>query len=259
MEVSAVIVSPAGHPGAGADAANDVARELALRGVSSVLAPDIYRLYKEDSFAKYLQGLEGSLIFVSWLQPRAAFWTLAALGLKGRLAERLGERTIVCLNAARYPSLAACAAEVVRIVGSKAPRGEVNTSWTGPELAERWYPVIDYDRCAGCGQCLEFCLFGVYARQDKRIVVANPDSCKPGCPACARVCPSQAIIFPLCDDAAIAGSDLASIKPLSGEELERAKKLREARRPPAWREKGPGAGDSMDDMIDGLTGDRRRG
>src|SRR5262245_34110763 len=25
-----------------------------------------------------------------------------------------------------------------------------------------WFPVIDYDRCTNCMQCLSFCLFGVY-------------------------------------------------------------------------------------------------
>ena len=26
----------------------------------------------------------------------------------------------------------------------------------------RWYPVIDYDRCTNCMECIDFCLFGVY-------------------------------------------------------------------------------------------------
>ena len=41
-----------------------------------------------------------------------------------------------------------------------------------------------------------------------RVSVAQPDNCKPGCPACARVCPASAIIFPECsDDEAIAGGE----------------------------------------------------
>ena len=60
-----------------------------------------------------------------------------------------------------------------------------------------WYPVIDYDRCEGCKQCLEFCLFGVYAlTDDGKVRVAAPDACKLNCPACARVCPASAIVFP---------------------------------------------------------------
>jgi NAD-dependent dihydropyrimidine dehydrogenase PreA subunit len=59
-----------------------------------------------------------------------------------------------------------------------------------------WFPVIDRDRCTGCGKCIDFCLFGVYARSDDRVVVTNPSHCKTNCPACARVCPHQAIMFP---------------------------------------------------------------
>lgn len=60
-----------------------------------------------------------------------------------------------------------------------------------------WFPVIDYDRCVGCRQCLDFCLFGVYSPgKDRAVQVTNPAGCKTGCPACARVCPHAAIIFP---------------------------------------------------------------
>jgi Pyruvate/2-oxoacid:ferredoxin oxidoreductase delta subunit len=60
-----------------------------------------------------------------------------------------------------------------------------------------WFPVIDYDRCTNCMQCLSFCLFGVYGVDDeKRIQVQNNDNCKTNCPACSRVCPEAAIMFP---------------------------------------------------------------
>lgn len=59
-----------------------------------------------------------------------------------------------------------------------------------------WFPVIDYSRCSNCRQCLNFCLFGVYSGDSTdRVEVARPANCKTGCPACARVCPSAAIIF----------------------------------------------------------------
>jgi NAD-dependent dihydropyrimidine dehydrogenase PreA subunit len=46
-------------------------------------------------------------------------------------------------------------------------------------------------------QCLSFCLFGVYGVDDeKRIQVQNQDNCKTNCPACSRVCPEAAIMFP---------------------------------------------------------------
>ncbi len=66
-----------------------------------------------------------------------------------------------------------------------------------PDQWIAWYPVIDYDRCRNCKQCLEFCLFGTFALDDAGTVrVVAPDRCKLNCPACARVCPASAIIFP---------------------------------------------------------------
>ncbi|MDF7799976.1 ferredoxin family protein [Pontiellaceae bacterium B1224] len=72
-----------------------------------------------------------------------------------------------------------------------------------------WYPVIDYDRCTSCGQCHEFCLFGVYSTtEDGKVVVANPASCKNNCPACARICPETAIIFPKVGESPINGAEI---------------------------------------------------
>lgn len=60
-----------------------------------------------------------------------------------------------------------------------------------------WFPVIDYERCANCKQCLNFCLFGVYGlSEQEQVQVQKPANCKTNCPACARVCPQKAIIFP---------------------------------------------------------------
>lgn len=79
----------------------------------------------------------------------------------------------------------------------------------------RWYPVIDYSRCTNCMECIDFCLFGVYG-VDKvdQILVEEQDNCKKGCPACSRVCPENAIIFPQHKTPAIAGADgeVAGIK-----------------------------------------------
>ena len=71
----------------------------------------------------------------------------------------------------------------------------------------RWYPVIDYSRCTNCMECIDFCLFGVYGvdRIDT-ILVEQPDNCRKGCPACSRVCPENAIMFPQHKTPAIAGS-----------------------------------------------------
>ncbi len=72
-------------------------------------------------------------------------------------------------------------------------------SWTP------WNPVIDYDLCINCGKCADFCLFGVYEFSDQKIRVKNPEQCKTNCPACARVCPKSAIIFPKYEKSPING------------------------------------------------------
>jgi NAD-dependent dihydropyrimidine dehydrogenase PreA subunit len=60
-----------------------------------------------------------------------------------------------------------------------------------------WFPVIDYDRCTNCMQCLSFCLFDVYGvSKEGKIQVQNNNKCKTDCPACSRVCPEVAILFP---------------------------------------------------------------
>ena len=71
-----------------------------------------------------------------------------------------------------------------------------------------WYPVIDYERCTACGQCADFCLFGVYDKTPEKVTVVYPQGCKNQCPACARICPATAIIFPKYKQGgAIGGSD----------------------------------------------------
>jgi hypothetical protein len=71
----------------------------------------------------------------------------------------------------------------------------------------RWYPVIDMSRCTNCMECIDFCLFGVYGvDQEDTILVEQPDNCRKGCPACSRVCPENAILFPTHKSPAIAGS-----------------------------------------------------
>jgi len=66
-----------------------------------------------------------------------------------------------------------------------------------PGAWKPWFPVIDYKRCTNCMQCLSFCLFDVYGVSgDGKIQVQNQSNCKTDCPACSRVCPEVAILFP---------------------------------------------------------------
>jgi NAD-dependent dihydropyrimidine dehydrogenase PreA subunit len=74
-----------------------------------------------------------------------------------------------------------------------------------------WLPVIDYQRCTNCMQCLSFCLFDVYGvSPDGKIQVRNQDNCKTDCPACSRVCPEVAIMFPKYRHGPINGEEVNS-------------------------------------------------
>jgi Pyruvate/2-oxoacid:ferredoxin oxidoreductase delta subunit len=100
-------------------------------------------------------------------------------------------------------------AEQVRVETNAAKHGE----W------KPWFPVIDYDRCTNCMQCLSFCLFNVYGVDgEQRIQVQNNDNCKTNCPACSRVCPEAAIMFPKYKSGPING-DVVNAEDLQREKM----------------------------------------
>lgn len=106
------------------------------------------------------------------------------------------------------------AEEILAALLGDATRGERSDGVLVPDTSGEWvpwFPVIDYDRCKNCKQCLSFCLFGVYALADDGCVsVANPRQCKNNCPACARICPEVAIIFPKLDEAPLNGDEVTA-------------------------------------------------
>jgi NAD-dependent dihydropyrimidine dehydrogenase PreA subunit len=87
--------------------------------------------------------------------------------------------------------------------------GTVGVLTIAEHPTRRWYPVIDFSRCTNCMECIDFCLFGVYGIDSvETILVEQPDNCRKGCPACSRVCPQNAIIFPQHKTPAIAGAPM---------------------------------------------------
>jgi NAD-dependent dihydropyrimidine dehydrogenase PreA subunit len=80
-----------------------------------------------------------------------------------------------------------------------------------PGAWKPWFPVIDYKRCTNCMQCLSFCLFDVYGvSTEGKIQVRNETNCKTDCPACSRVCPEVAILFPKYRHGPINGDEINS-------------------------------------------------
>jgi NAD-dependent dihydropyrimidine dehydrogenase PreA subunit len=240
-------------------------------GLDVSIVPNLYDLGPDHTGRMYLEGVAGDLCVLTWHFPRAAFWLLDRIGVKGHegrtqlkppaddedeeqeaagAAKGIGaagevlDRHVYCLDLRDFNTADPYLAEIRRIAaecrersatranGSEqvvelglpakaaAANGQSAIAAFTPEALlatpdRRWYPVIDYSRCTNCLECLDFCLFGVYGVDSmERILVENQDSCKKGCPACSRVCPEQAIMFPEYKTAAIAGAPVGSISGL---------------------------------------------
>lgn len=217
---------------------NELVEQLARReGVNLWIVPHLYDLAPASRAWELLRSADGPMAVLTWLYPRAAFWVLDANGVSGRLGatstlppEQIADqvrsgasrpdRTIWCIDLRAYrqaeevvgevDSLCRQASIAVAAVGQRAETAEEIAEQT----AARWYPVLDYARCTGCLECLNFCLFGVYdLSAGQGVTVQQPDACRNGCPACARICPERAIMFPEHDDPAIAGDPTASHEP----------------------------------------------
>ena len=118
----------------------------------------------------------------------------------------------------------------------------------------RWYPVIDYNRCTNCLECLDFCLFGVYGVDAfERILVESQDSCKKGCPACSRVCPQQAIMFPEYKSPVIAGADTGEV---GGLKIDLSRLLAAATRRTRWRRRSRSGTANWSPTAGGRSGPR---
>ena len=139
--------------------------------------------------------------------------------LKGESVQRVTDmyprssRSIHCIDLKITEQPDEIHREIERIVQSQSdPDNNHSLPIVGGELVQveeqtnrRWYPVID--RCTNCMECVDFCLFGVYGVDGvENILVEQPDNCRKGCPACSRVCPENAIIFPQHKAPAIAGA-----------------------------------------------------
>lgn len=191
------------YPEASLDA---LTQRLNQAGVDFQVVPDLCKLVgRRDS--RLADWSQNDLAVVA-CHPRAVKWLFDAAGaplppdsdlynLRGQPAESISEAIVSAQKKG-----AVISEKPLHETSSPAAANVASPSaeWPG------WFPVIDYDRCTQCMQCLSFCLFGVYGVDDQqRIQVSNPDQCKPNCPACARVCPQAAIVFPKHPSASISG------------------------------------------------------
>jgi NAD-dependent dihydropyrimidine dehydrogenase PreA subunit len=271
----------------------EVARRLAkLPGLEVTAVPHLYDLGADGQAMDLLRSVPGDMVVLSWLYPRSAFWVLDANRVRGRLgrtsslgSDELDEplapsrdrgetpdRTIWCFDFRTHGRPEPFVEEIARLTGQavEPPPAEETVLAAGGngrlrEIDEpirfRWYPVVDYSRCQNCLECLNFCLFGVFGiDEQERLLIEQPDACRPGCPACARICPSGAIMFPQHLDPAIAGDpkapreapkpDLTQISflgPADQAAAERARALAERQSHAAQPPK-----DDLDRLIDKL-------
>ena len=71
--------------------------------------------------------------------------------------------------------------------------------WWGIERRKiKWYPIIDRNKCIGCGICIATCGRDVFEFdfKKKKSKVKNPYNCMVGCDNCSVYCPAEAISFP---------------------------------------------------------------
>ena len=167
-----------------------------LRRTSSVpvlVVPHLYYLQPDGEAVRRLRECEELRVVAAWLYPRATRWTLKAFGAGD-------PEHITALDLRNFDSPDEAAEALLGAAGAQA--AEAASELLPVEIMDgnpesRWYPVLDYSRCRNCRQCLDFCIFGAYSLDEEgRVRVTRPDNCKPGCPACARVCPTRAIMFP---------------------------------------------------------------
>ncbi len=165
------------------------------------------------------QAAKASVLTIVACFPRAVRWLFAAAGspLPSAGVRILNMRTQVAeeiLGALALPSLASCQPTRELPLAARALTASQSTIRDPQSAIDSWlpwFPVIDLGRCQQCRQCLNFCLFGVYGLSaDGKVEVQRPANCKTNCPACARVCPQAAIIFPKYPAAPINGDEVTA-------------------------------------------------
>jgi NAD-dependent dihydropyrimidine dehydrogenase PreA subunit len=56
-------------------------------------------------------------------------------------------------------------------------------------------PVVDWEKCNGCGLCVEVCYCGAFVQIDNKITIVETEFCG-WCTQCEAICPTGAIACP---------------------------------------------------------------
>ena len=181
---------------------------LGSAGVEFEAVPDLCELAARRDPALAAIAASGDAVIIA-CYPRAVRWLFAYAGAP--LAEAAEVHNM------RTESAVAIAA---RVLGGSVSVGDRKSEIARPQSAWiPWFPVLDRERCTNCQQCYNFCLFGVYAlAPDGTVEVRNPANCKTNCPACARICPQVAVIFPKYPKSPIPGDEVRP-EHLEGKEV----------------------------------------
>lgn len=189
-----------------------VRNELLAEGVEFEDVEDLCRL-SANRDPKLGEMAAEPQLKIAACYPRAVKWLFHAAG------EELKDDSTQFLNMREQDANEVCQGLLGREARVEPDEEPIKTPTVQPsESWKPWFPVIDYDRCTNCMQCLSFCLFDVYGvNEDKKIQVQNPVKCKTDCPACSRVCPEAAILFPKYKAGPINGA------PVSDDDMRREK------------------------------------
>jgi NAD-dependent dihydropyrimidine dehydrogenase PreA subunit len=165
---------------------NEVRARLEASGRELEIVPDLCEKFgrKDPSLADHAADPDLTIVAC---YPRAVRWLFNGSG------NPLDKKVVVHNMREQTAAEIADTLELPELSEAPAPSGLPSK----PDGWMPWFPVIDYERCTNCMQCLSFCLFDVYGTDsDGNIQVQNEDNCKTSCPACSRVCPDVAILFP---------------------------------------------------------------
>ncbi len=179
-----------------------IADGLEKSGLKFTTVPDLCGMSAKNQSALKEIGDRGEKNVVIACYPRAVKWLFAMAGIEwdtGRMH---------VINA-RVENTERVIEQVqsLDINGVETDAGPLAVGGDDPWIPG--FPVIDYERCTNCRQCMNFCLFGVFSEDDNgKVKVKNPSNCKNNCPACARICPAAAIIFPKYPDTPINGAEI---------------------------------------------------